>query len=1222
MPLPGGSAAGASGSVPLPGAASSGEASADADPFAAYDAFGATPHFGGLDLSDPFTTTPPRPAVDELDFGEAEGAAGGRGVTASRATDPFGADVGAFEAPGISSPGLSAESLFADDDLPPPPPSTIDFDLSQPLHSAAGTAEYELGGKDLDERSHFAASSPPSERTDGFGFDGAASMEAGGLDPLDLPPLVDAPSQQVEDDVLEFLRDPPTGTVLPPAAAPPPPPASGAQDPPPPVFHLRRSNGKRIGPFDHETILRLLRQDQVDGSEEFSEDAEEWFSLRDLPDVATILQSRRVAQPRAAPPVVGPVLQRGVVVQTEEENVSADGVDAGKASAGVGLGRKLSAGLGPIPPRIALMAGGGVAAAVGLAVVASLVFGGGAEVQVAAAKGGAISEGAVRQIHAELLRDNLASGQKALALASALVKDHPDDPLAQALEARAAFTLNRRHGAAGGAAAVARQRLAGLDAAQRQRPEWRKAAVAAGFLDGNTGVDRSWLIEQSKAHPRDLDLLSLLGEGALLSDDSGSARTWFSRLQAEDPRSPLALHALGVLRLREGGGAAAAQLFEEALEAEPLHAISAVELARIALAGGDVADAKRQLARAMSEQAMPGLGNPERIVAGLLQAEIELHERAPAAAEDALRRALALDAASVDARLALGRFLLERHRSQDAAEILAAEPTADRPELIRLLVKAYLMEGKAAQAETRVEALAKKAPKSDLLPELRGLILSASGKAEEAIASFEIAATQAPESLEPLLALGWAQLHAGYRPQLAATIERMEALIASAASAKEASASIDGEAADAPAGGEAHAEAGATPEGGEGVVAAKVDAGAGATPGGGEGSVAARAGAGAGPAAGEKEAKRGVAQREAISPLLRAELQRLVGELRLADGDAAGALKAFGSAVALAPTDSLPLVGKGRALLALAQVDEAAAVLEDSIALNDSSTQALRALGTLQWEQGKREQAIETLGKAAAIAPADTSLLLRLAAAQADAERWDAALLSAEAALGRDDRLAEAHFQRARSLLGRGDAKGAESAIRRAISLEKDDPRWQLQLGRIYESSGAMAQALDAYRKTTALQPSNVDALEGAGRMLLALGGHAEAVKSLEAALALDPGRTHLLEAIADGYLKSRNYKKAIGAIERAQAGGAKGLSFKLARAYQEQGKTNEAITFLQRSIKEDPDEANAFRYLGYALKEKNRIREAIGAFRTYLEKSPAAEDKAEIEDEIAVLQL
>jgi len=81
------------------------------------------------------------------------------------------------------------------------------------------------------------------------------------------------------------------------------------------------------------------------------------------------------------------------------------------------------------------------------------------------------------------------------------------------------------------------------------------------------------------------------------------------------------------------------------------------------------------------------------------------------------------------------------------------------------------------------------------------------------------------------------------------------------------------------------------------------------------------------------------------------------------------------------------------------------------------------------------------------------------------------------------------------------------------------------------------------------------------------------------------------------------------------------GLYYRLARAYAEQGDQTRALPFYVKATVAEPSNALAFYHLGYAYKERGRRREAIAAFKAFLQKSPNAKERQEVEDEILDLQ-
>lgn len=670
----------------------------------------------------------------------------------------------------------------------------------------------------------------------------------------------------------------------------------------------------------------------------------------------------------------------------------------------------------------------------------------------------------------------------------------------------------------------------------------------------------------------------------------------------------------------QAAAAKAAQIeAQKARQEKRAAATKDLEDAAAALGRGETDEAERLVSRALGKEALPLLEKAQRASAYLLQGEIALRGRRSADAEKAFRAAV--DEGSDLARITLGRFLIGRNRGADAVEVLKAR--ADEAAISVLLVEAHLLAGGVPAAESFLQPLETKGAKGLPLSLLRGLVLRDSGKLSEALAAFEKAVAAEPDRGAAQVALVALQLESGKPSDVKAAVDRIEAIFAAVGSAGEPE--VDGD------------------SGGEGVEPAvpeedpsRMEAAQAAAPAEGQRSdahseakgsdVPAVATGAAQPTA--VEAKKAVGAKEAkpkrpsFAPAELARLQLLLGYHLIDEGEPEIALAAFDRAAALDPTaDEVP-AGRGHLRLMAGDPEGAKVLFDEALAMNDASPEALAGLGRVAAAEEDWEGALAKLSRARELAPAVPGVGISLARTQLAAGNPAEALRTIDSVLERRDDLADAHGVRADVLLAQKDFLGAESEARKAIALDKAAMRFHLQLARIREKAGTPATALVAYRDALALAPGDPDVLEGQGRTQLAMGAIVEGVKSLEAALANDPDRTALLEPIADGYLRSRRFQQAIDTIEKQQRlTGAKGLSFKLARALQEQGRTDLAIAQFRKAIAEDPADATAHRFLGFAYKEKNQIRKAVEAFQAYLSMTPDADDRAEIEDEIATLR-
>jgi predicted Zn-dependent protease len=197
--------------------------------------------------------------------------------------------------------------------------------------------------------------------------------------------------------------------------------------------------------------------------------------------------------------------------------------------------------------------------------------------------------------------------------------------------------------------------------------------------------------------------LALGAEDPSDSTPMAAAVAAFEKLRTVDPHDVRSLLSLGQIYLRRGEPAAAAEVFEE-IVAET-----------------------------------PGYRPVYRLLAESLMQSKQMDKAA-----DALKEVLATEPDSEPARLALAEILADRGDHKQAAQVLreAPEPLESVDARTRLATELYLS-GDLDGALEELDALAKEVPDSRYVSLLRGLVLSAQARNEEAL-----------QTLEPLLGGG------------------------------------------------------------------------------------------------------------------------------------------------------------------------------------------------------------------------------------------------------------------------------------------------------------------------------------------------------------------------------------------------------------------------------------------------------------------------------------
>jgi tetratricopeptide (TPR) repeat protein len=540
-------------------------------------------------------------------------------------------------------------------------------------------------------------------------------------------------------------------------------PRPSARKPAGPQWSVRRRSGKIFGPFPEAEVVRMLTRGELLGNEEVSCDAgASWKGIAEEPVFGDAIRKliERPGEGEAAP-----------------RPAPASGKLAAPAPSGPGLSDKVAilrerlvALLDRLPgwaryavpaSALALVLGAGLA--VGLTDYGvffhRLIRG-----QVGPSRPGARLCAQARTRFAE---DSWPGAQAALGLAAQAVSLSSVDREAKGVYAQVAFWMARRTGVEAAALAQARTWAAQIGQEAPRDADTLKARVAQALAPGAPpGPDAVPELEKWLARaPRDEDALYLLGEWALARGEAGRADGLFARLEQLRPGARSA-HALGLVALARGDRQAAAARLAEALQREPDHLASALELAALSARGGDLPAAAARLEVVLSPEAKGLLGPRERARARQLRGEIlarqlgDEPEKRLAEADRELEAAVQEDPGYLPARLAWAAFLLRRGDPDRALKALEPAAAQGGAEVVDLRSRALARSGRVLDAMNALDAAAGKLGSTPRLVYARGLVLQAGGKRAEAEKLYAEAARD-PGYWEPHLALGRSRLRAG-----------------------------------------------------------------------------------------------------------------------------------------------------------------------------------------------------------------------------------------------------------------------------------------------------------------------------------------------------------------------------------------------------------------------------------------------------------------------------
>ena len=145
--------------------------------------------------------------------------------------------------------------------------------------------------------------------------------------------------------------------------------------------------------------------------------------------------------------------------------------------------------------------------------------------------------------------------------------------------------------------------------------------------------------------------------------------------------------------------------------------------------------------------------------------------------------------------------------------------------------------------------------------------------------------------------------------------------------------------------------------------------------------------------------------------------------------------------------------------------------------------------------------------------------------------------------------------------------------LRRAVSLQPDNPNAIYNLGNILKACEQWDEAISCYERTLSLKFENPSAMNNLGICLMKVERYEQSVIVLKHAVSLQPG-------FAGAWLN-------------------------LGNAFKEQKKLDESITSLRKAIECNPNFADAYFNLANVLNEKGEVEQAITSLRTAIECNP-----------------
>jgi len=234
--------------------------------------------------------------------------------------------------------------------------------------------------------------------------------------------------------------------------------------------------------------------------------------------------------------------------------------------------------------------------------------------------------------------------------------------------------------------------------------------------------------------------------------------------------------------------------------------------------------------------------------------------------------------------------------------------------------------------------------------------------------------------------------------------------------------------------------------------------------------------------------------------------------------------------------------------------------------------EALHLLGVVQLQRGHLDEAIATIGEAAELAPDQASYHYNLAEAYRMTGRLSDAISRYRRAIALEPKVADAHFNLGNTLFERGDLLAAARSFRRAHKIAPQDAEIALNLGNALLELGDAEAALALFHEAAQHLPENSGAHINVGTAFMSLGRVEEGLAA---------------------------YRRAVGATDRPET------AMKIGDQLLRHGQPIAALEFLKLSGSSMPDDAEHCAMLARAFQETGRVDEAVSMFERALDIDP-----------------
>ncbi len=299
-------------------------------------------------------------------------------------------------------------------------------------------------------------------------------------------------------------------------------------------------------------------------------------------------------------------------------------------------------------------------------------------------------------------------------------------------------------------------------------------------------------------------------------------------------------------------------------------------------------------------------------------------------------------------------------------------------------------------------------------------------------------------------------------------------------------------------------------------------------------------------------------------------------------------------------------------LLEAEEEEQARALLEQARSEGVQDVRLSAYLADAYRQAEDYDRAIDEINKVIEAFPKNEEYVFIRGRIHFDRGNFDTAQSDFQRAYDLNPRYHDAYFFVGRTAFERGDHDNALRIFRHVLDYKPDRGDYRFLMARTLEALNRETQALDEYRKATAVDPAygieNPMVYVYRGRLLSRLGYSKEGKEDIARALELAPDSVEAQLAMGESDFRDKAYESAITNYKKALEREPKkpDAQYKLGMALLYTDRRQEAAQRLQLAIKYGYDDPEVYKRLGYLYRDLGQRSDARASFTKFLEMAQA----------------